>query len=71
MNLDRAEAHRDQLHDLDAGFTAAEEREINAMTIELATKAFDRMDKERLLPMWLVAHADDYRDAAIDALGLI
>jgi hypothetical protein len=70
MNLDRAEAYRDQLHDLADSYTLAEEREIDAMTLELATKAFDRMDKEKLLPLWLATHTDDYRDAAIDALGL-
>jgi len=71
MSIESAQAYRDQIHDLADSYTLAEEREIDAMTLELATKAFDRMDKEALLDEWLERHSEDYRLAAIDQLGWI
>jgi len=70
MNLDRAEAYRDQLHDLPDGYSPREELDIHCMAIELAEARFDKMDKASLRDEWLDAHVDDFRLAAIDQLGL-
>jgi len=68
--LEHAEAYRDQLHDLDAGFSPREEADIQCMAIELAEARFDKLDKASLRDEWLEAHIDDFRLAAIDQLGL-
>ena len=70
MSLESAEAYRDQLRDLDAGFTAAEEREITMQALELAEHKFDLLDKESLRDEWLERHVEDYLISAIDQLGL-
>ena len=70
-DLSRAEAYRDHLHDLPNGYDPATERAIQAVAIDLATHVFDKMDKEKLFNEWLENHWPDYRDAAIDELGLL
>ena len=67
-NIERAEAYRDQLHDLANSYTAAEEREIDAVALELAIQKFDRMHKEELMIEWLERHTEDFRQQAIDEL---
>jgi len=69
--LEHAEAVRDQLHDLPAGWTDAEERAIDQMAMELAERKFDKLDKESLRDEWVERHWEEFIDAAVDQLGLL
>jgi len=49
--------------------TAAEQREIDDRAVELASRKFDRTDKESLRQEWIEDHWQEYVAAAIDELG--
>ncbi len=71
MSLESAEAFRDQLHDLPAGFTQREQVEIDALAADLCAQHFDELDKESLRDEYIEAHWQDHVPAAIDQLGLL
>jgi hypothetical protein len=69
MSIESAEHYRDQLHDLSNGFTAAEQREVDGMAAELASRKFDKLDRESLRDEWIEKHWQEFVGAAIDQLG--